>query len=100
LFIYNITVKVDTAIAKEWLQWQKEIHIPEIMETGLFHEYRFYELIDHDEADGKTYVLQCLTSERDNYDKYLKLFAPLLRQKAFQKWGNRFIGFRTLLKEV
>jgi hypothetical protein len=100
LFIYNITFKVDTAIAKEWFQWQKEIHIPEIMETSLFHEYHFYELLDQDESEGTTYAVQFLTGERNNYDKYLQLFAPALRQKAIQKWGNRFIGFRTLLQEV
>ncbi len=100
MFIYNITIKVDTAIANEWLLWQKEIHIPEIMETGLFHDHRFYELLDQDESEGITYVLQYFTIERNNYDKYLHHYAPLLREKAIQKWGNQFIGFRTLLKEV
>ena len=36
MFIYNITIKVDNRYADEWIQWQKEIHIPEIMGTGLF----------------------------------------------------------------
>jgi len=91
---------VDKAIAIEWLQWQKEIHIPQIMGTGLFHDYRFYELLEPDEFEGKTYVLQCFTNERNNYETYLLVFDPLLSRNAVQRWGDQFIGFRTLMKDA
>jgi hypothetical protein len=100
MFIYNITTKVDHAILNEWLQWQKEIHIPEIMSTGLFHEHRFFQLLEHDEEEGKTFVIQFVTSTKINYDKYLHDFAPQLQNKSLAKWGGRVISFRTLLQNV
>lgn len=100
MFIYNVTTKVDHTILVNWLEWQKQIHIPEIMATGLFYEHRFYQLLEHDEEEGKTFVTQFLADSRNDYDKYLEYFAPELRKKAIEKWGGHVISFRTLLQNV
>lgn len=100
MFIYNITSKVDHAILNEWLQWQKEIHIPEIMATGFFYEHRFYQLLEHDEEEGKIFVTQYLAESKADYDKYLQLFAPQLRDKSIRRWGEQIVSFRTLLQNV
>lgn len=100
MFIYNITTKVDHAILSEWLQWQKNVHIPDIMSTGLFREHHFFQLLEHEEEEGKTFVIQFITSTRINYDKYLTDFAPQLRKKSLEKWGDKVISFRTLLQNV
>jgi len=37
IFLYNTTLKLTTILLIEWLQWQKEIHIPRnTLGTGLF----------------------------------------------------------------
>lgn len=100
MFIYNITIKVDNAILNEWMQWQMKEHIPEIMATNLFDEYKIFRLLDTDEADGATFVFQFLTSVKNNYGQYIQQHAPALREKALKKWGDRFIGFRSLLEAV
>ncbi len=100
MLLYNITTKVDNAIVNEWLQWQKEIHIPEIMDSGLFHEYRLYRLLGQDDTEGKTYVTQFFIDSENNYQKYLQHFAPGLREKAIGQWGDQIISFRTLLQNV
>lgn len=100
MFIYNITIKIDNNIVDEWLRWQKEIHIPEILGTGLFYEHRFFELLEQDETEGRTFVIQYFAYSRKDYDKYIQHHAPALRDKAIKKWGNQFIAFRTLLQAV
>ncbi|HEV2831538.1 MAG TPA: DUF4286 family protein [Hanamia sp.] len=100
MLLYNITTKVDHAISDQWLQWQKEIHIPEIMATGLFYEHRMYRLLGHDDPEGKTYITQFFTSSEKNYEEYLLHFAPGLREKALVKWGDQIVAFRTLLENV
>ncbi len=100
MFIYNITLKVDHAILNEWLHWQKEIHIPEIMATGLFYDHRFYRLLEHDEEEGNTYVIQFLAKEKNDYNRYLENFAPRLRKESDQKWGDQVLSFRTLLQDL
>ncbi|MEO5647102.1 MAG: DUF4286 family protein [Chitinophagaceae bacterium] len=98
--VYNITIKVQAAIADDWIRWQREEHIPEIMQTGLFNEYKLFLLLEQEDAEGPTYITQFFAENRDNYDRYIKEFAPKLREKAFEKWGDQFIGFRSLLQSV
>ena len=69
------------------------------MATGLFTDYRFYKLLDHDE-EGTTYVMQYSCESRENYDRYINLSAPELREKAIKKWGDGFVAFESLMQVV
>jgi len=100
MFVYNITTKVDNLIVGDWIRWQKEIHIPEIMSTGFFYDHRFFKLLEQDEEKGETYVIQFFALEKKDYEEYILQYDPALREKAFIKWGNQFIGFRTLLNSI
>ncbi len=100
MIVYNITTKVHISINAEWLQWQREEHIPEIMATGLFTGYRFFRLLEQDDSEGSTYAVQYTAESEENYQEYMAQFAPLLRKKALEKWGDRIISFRSLLEVI
>jgi hypothetical protein len=100
MIVYNITIKVNLPIADEWLAWQRQEHIPEIMATKLFDEYKMFLLLEQDEDEGITFTVQYFTSSKERYQKYISAFAPALREKAFAKWGNQFTGFRTIMEAV
>ena len=36
MILYNVTIKVDHDIHDEWMEWMKQTHIPQVLETGLF----------------------------------------------------------------
>src|SRR6266496_2943928 len=98
MFVYNITVKVDNKIVQQWLQWQREVHIPEIMATNLFTDNKIFKLLEQDDDDTSTYVLQYFAETKENYYRYINEYAPGFREKALEKWGNNFIAFRTLMQ--
>jgi hypothetical protein len=98
--LYNITTLVVHPIAKDWLRWMKEKHIPEIMCSGCFLEYRLLQLKEQDETEGLTYSLQLLAGNKDEYERYLREFAPALREDARQPWGENALSFRTLMQVV
>ena len=100
MIVYNITTKIHYPVAASWLQWQQQEHIPEIMQLGLFTEYRLFQLLEQEDAEGKTYVVQFAAINIENYHRYLNEFSASLRQKAFNKWGNQFISFRSLLEVI
>ena len=100
MFVCNLTIKVDDEIEVQWLQWQKEEHIPEIMATNLFITNNFFKLLGQDDSEGSTYVLQYLTDTNEKYTAYLTEYAPALNEKALQKWGNSFVVFGTLMQTV
>lgn len=98
MIIYNVTVKVDPAIADEWVKWMKEEHIPDVMMTGMFTEHRFLYLLDQDESDGVTFAVQYIAKSKVNYEKYKNEFAAEMQQKHLDKYEGRFVAFRTLME--
>jgi hypothetical protein len=100
MIVYNITFKVDQEICEEWMQWQMNEHIPEIISTNLFSSFKFFQLLDQNDEDGPTYVIQYFADNKINYDHYIKFHAPALIEKSLKKWGNKFIAFKTLMKSV
>ncbi len=100
MVIYNVTIKVETGIAKAWLQWTQQVHIPEVIATGCFTHAVTLRLLETDEEDGPTYAVQYHAESKANYNVYIEKFAPQMRQKGFDKWGNKFIAFRSVMEVV
>ncbi len=100
MFIYNITTKVTWEINDAWLLWMKQEHIPAIMATECFTDHRFVKLLETDETEGPTYALQFFAATMDDYNRYIEVFAPALRNESGKKWGNQSIGFRSLMQLV
>lgn len=100
MILYNVTIKIDSSIQNEWVQWMKEVHIPEVMQTGLFSEYRMTRLLEQDESDGITFAVQYLSRSMSDYQLYKEKFAPALQQKTLDKYEGKFVAFRTLMEVV
>ena len=98
MIIYNITNKVHPSVEGAWLQWQKEEHIPDIMRSGQFTGYKIFRLLEHDDSDGVTYIIQYTAPSQQHYQHYINTFDTAFRQKAFDKWGDLFIAFRTIMQ--
>jgi hypothetical protein len=98
MIIYNVTVKLEHDIATEWVQWMKEEHMPDLMNTGLFLDCRLCRLLEQDEVEGVTYVAQYFCESMEQYNKYISAYAQQMREKGFSRFGNKFIAFRTLME--
>ena len=100
MIVYNITIKVHSAIDEAWLLWQQQEHIPEIMASGQFSQGKLFRLLDQDDSEGMTFVIQYFALSLENYVRFIEEFEPVLRKKAYDKWGERFIAFRTVMEVV
>jgi hypothetical protein len=96
MVLYNVTVSVDSDIHEEWLQWMKTVHIPEVLNTGMFTENRICK-VDGFEEGGVTYAVMYLAPDREHYNRYQSEFAPALQQSHTQRYGQRAVAFRTVL---
>jgi len=100
MILYNVTVKVDPEIEQDWLRWMKEEHIPELMKTGLFLEYRFLQVEDAEADSGNTYAIQYWLNNRDDFLRYQKDYAAALQATHRERYKDKYVAFRTLMKEV
>ncbi|QXU40764.1 DUF4286 family protein [Pedobacter sp. D749] len=99
MFLYNVTLILEDAAAEEWLQWMQDIHIPEVMATGLFVSNRLLKVVDSPN-EGVTYCTQYVVETLDNYNKYQETFAPALQAELNEKFKNRFVAYRSLMEFV
>lgn len=98
--IYNVTVKVNAAIAKAWLAWLLEEHIPQVLATGCFTTYQLVRLLEVDDSEGPTYAIQYRAASRADYDRYMEGHATELRSRSYAKWGDRFMAFHSVMEVV
>jgi hypothetical protein len=100
MIIYNVTIKLDESIHQQWLNWLQDIHIPDVIATGCFTKATILRLLEIDDSEGPTYAIQYFAESKANYNRYIEKLAPEMRQRSFDKWGNSFIAFRSVMQVV
>lgn len=100
MIIYNVTIKVANAICEPWLQWLQKEHIPEVIQTGCFTHATILRLLEIDDSEGPTFAIQYFAESKSLYNNYIENHAPVLRQKSYEKWGDQFIAFRSVMQVV
>ena len=100
MFIYNVTIKLNWSIHDGWLEWIKEVHAPEVKNTGCFTGYKIVRVLEVDEEEGPTYAVQYFAESKSDYNRYIELYADRMRQAGVEKWGDNFIAIRTLMEIV
>ena len=84
--------KVHESIHSPWLQWLKEVHVPEVLATNCFTKATIAKLLEIDDSEEPAYAVQYLAESKASYNLYIEKYTDLLRQKSFDQWGNQFIA--------
>jgi hypothetical protein len=78
----------------------KAKHIPDVLRTGMFTEYKMYKVL-HDNNDGTTsYSVQYFSDSLEKVVQYLEVFAPALVEEHRALFKDKHVAFRTLLEEI
>ncbi|MEL6862920.1 MAG: DUF4286 family protein [Bacteroidota bacterium] len=99
MILYNVTVKVDHHIHEDWLKWMKEVHIPDVLKTGLFSGHRFFRLL-HEETDGTTYAIQYYCDSMQQFEQYQRKHAKALQADHMTRYKDHYVAFRTLMEAI
>ncbi len=99
MILYNVTISIDPEVHQEWLAWMKEVHIPDVLKTGMFRENKILR-VHGEEEGGLTYAIQYILPDWDHYNRYQEEFAPALQQDHSKKFEGRFAAFRTVLEII
>lgn len=98
MYIYNVTVNIEDDVHDEWLNWMKEVHIPDVMSTNLFLSNRICEVMVEAEA-GRTYSIQYEFEDMQTLQLYQEMYAAKLQAEHTAKYKDKFVAFRTILRE-
>ena len=97
MIIYNVTVIIDHSVETEWLHWMKSKHIPDVMDTGCFLEYRMSKILSGEHDGGTSYSIQYLCNSMETYNDYVARYSDKLQHEHTQKYQGKFGAFRTLM---
>ena len=98
--LYNVTVKVDSDMAKQWLAWMQKTHIPDVLATGCFLNATVFRLKYPREDEGVTFAVQYRCEDMKTLEKYHTHFAGPLQQDHSERFAGKFAAFRTILEEL
>lgn len=99
MIIYNVTVNIEDSVHDDWKKWMIEKHIPDVMETGMFKEYRFSKVLAEIEGGtGTNYSIQYLCESIEKLQEYQEKFAAGLQREHTDRYKDKFVAFRTLLE--
>lgn len=100
MILYNVTVAIDVTVEEEWKQWMKDVHIPEVMDTGKFVDYKFYRVMSSAQDDSASYSIQYFAESMKELQLYMAIDAPDLQKAVLAKFPDKFAAFRTVLETV
>ena len=100
MYIYNVTINIDDTVHDQWIRWMQDIHIPDMLATGKFIEAKMCRVLVEEEMGGITYSIQYTTKDKDTLEQYYREDAHRLRQDGQERFGGKFVAFRTELELV
>ena len=99
MVLYNITISVDASCAEEWIDYMENDHIPAVLATGHFRDYKLCR-VEGDEQGGLTYAVQFLAHSVEAFNTYQQNCASALQHEFIERWGSKAAAFRTILPVI
>ena len=99
MIIYNVTVSVEQSVKEDWLKWMQEVHIPEVMATGVFLKSQINRVMVQGDSDNTFAIAYTCESMKDLHQYQVK-FAPELQKKHVARYGEKAVAFRTLMEVI
>jgi hypothetical protein len=99
MIIYNVTVNIDDSVHQDWVKWMKEKHIPDVMATGYFLDYKMCRILVNEES-GTSYSIQYTCKNMEDLKEYQAKHAPRIQKEHSEKYKDKFVAFRTLLEVI
>lgn len=101
MIVYNVTCNMLKSASSEWLDWMKNEHIPEVMQTGCFISHKILKLLETDSTEEDiNYVAQYTCENIETLERYRRDFGPALMQKTLAKYGDSVLAYRSVLEII
>ena len=97
MIIYSVTIKISKDAETEWLKWMKEVHIPDVMQTGYFIDWKMKKLLLPEDFNNEcTFVVDYSAQSVDKYKLYYDKEAERLQTEHKLKFGGKYTATRAI----
>lgn len=101
MIIYSVALLIKKDVEEPWLNWMKEIHIPDVMKTGYFLDWKLRKLLLPEVSrDESSYMVEYTLQSLEKYNEYSEKAAPQLQKEHTEKFSGKFKATRTVYRLV
>ena len=98
MILYNLTIKIDTVIENQWLDWMQTEFIPHILNSQRFSDHKLCRLLGLEEADGITFALQLFCKNIQDLESFKKEEESNIQVELLRKFPNQLVFFPTAME--
>lgn len=88
MLIYEVTVAVPKEKHREWLEWMRTVHIPDVLKTGCFTGHFIAQETDPQPSDFLRFTIWYLLSSQSAWDQYQRKYALQLQKEHREKFPD------------
>jgi hypothetical protein len=100
MIIFNTTFHVEDNVLDDYLRFMKDTYITKASQSGFLFEPRFCRIHSQHEESGSSYSLQFRVKNVDTLNYWFAEQGTALQKELTDKFGNKALGFITLLEEI
>lgn len=100
MILYNVTINIENPFIAEWVQWMQKSHIPDMMDTGLFTEYKFTRILAEEDGKSTNFAIQYLCPTKAAFEEYQAKHAKRLQKEHADRYKDKYVAFRTLMNVI
>ncbi len=87
MVLYTVYLEVARARAQEWHTWMADEHVPEVLETGCFHNAWMCRVEEQDSPTHIAYRILYLAKSTEVFATYEAEHAPALKKDHTDRYG-------------
>ena len=100
MIFYNVTISVEIAVKKDFLEWFLHEHTLEMLATGLFFDVNIEKRLLPESEGFETFTFQYICKNFENYERYIGEHSEAMRNKFPDKLKGRFQTTRTITEPI
>ncbi|MEM8898734.1 MAG: DUF4286 family protein [Bacteroidota bacterium] len=93
MITYQVSLTIQKEVEKEWLDWMKTVHVPDVIATGLVLSFRILKA----QGTEQVYIFQYDFKSQESYDKYQQEHSPALRLDTQNHFPGKYTSERATL---
>ena len=97
MIVYKVIIQIEKKIEKDWLNWMRDVHIPEIMDLNIFYKSRLFNIINKKAKEFSSFCIEYYCRSEEEYNIYKKKYSKNLQIKHIEKFKGKFNGKRLIL---
>ncbi len=98
MYIFNTTYHVEDSVKKLFTEWLRRVYIPAAATGETLSRPQLCRVIAGETTDGESLSLQFHVADRASLESWYEKQGADLDRTMREKFGDRVIGFNTLLE--